>query len=160
MDEATVFVVESSANVSYRMIMTFTPFTGIEGLSFPLYLKVEAKFVIILLLMLNLYFGIKYKTVIVMYLRSLDSNGPINNLVWFQQLNGICLGTVILIKMIAIISPIPLSRILGNRFCEWTGLPGLLQLIRSNEYPSKHELNYFEQNQLENYSEFHGFGQA
>ena len=120
-----MFVTESSANIS----ITFTPFIGIEGLPFPLYLKVEAKFVLILLLMINLYFGIKYKTVIVMYLRSSDSNGPINNLVWFEQLNGFCLGIVILIKMIAIISPIPLSRILGNRFCEWTGLPGLLQLI-------------------------------
>ena len=104
----------------------FKPFAEFENEPFPLYLSFGTKLGLTLLLTLSLWFGMTLRTIIINYLRSPDTNGPVNYLIWIDQLNGILLGIVILVKILAINSPVPLSLIFGESFCEWiVDLPGL-----------------------------------
>ena len=102
----------------------FKPFDQFENEPFPLYLSFGTQLVLTLLLTLSLWFGMTLRAVIINYLRSPDTNGPVNYLIWIDQLNGILLGIVILVKILAINSPVPLSLIFGESFCEWVDLPG------------------------------------
>jgi hypothetical protein len=124
MNEVRFFDMQSDTNSSQAKLLTFTTFTGMEGLPFPLYLSYESKIVISVFLLITLFLGIKFKKVMVCFLLSPDSNGPINALVWFDQLNGYCLGIVILFKIFAINYPEPLSQVVGDSFCEWMSLHG------------------------------------
>ena len=49
--------------------------------------------------------------------------GPINALIWADQMNGIFLGLGILLKMAFLLSPLPLATVLGDGFCAWAGVP-------------------------------------
>ena len=102
----------------------FKPFGEHENEPFPLYLSFWAQLVLTLLLSLSLWFGLTLRSIIINYLRSPDTNGPVNYLIWIDQLNGILLAIVIVVKILAINSPVPLSLIFGERFCEWIDLPG------------------------------------
>jgi hypothetical protein len=102
----------------------FKPFRDFENEPFPLYLTFGSQLLLTLLLTLALWFGLSLRAIIISYLRSPDTNSPVNYLIWIDQLNGILLGVVILVKILAINAPVPLSHIFGERFCEWIDLPG------------------------------------
>ena len=44
--------------------------------------------------------------------------GPINSLIWIDQLNGLKLAYCLLTRMAFIVSPVPLSSLLGQNFCK------------------------------------------
>ena len=87
-------------------------------LSEPWYLQV-----LILILMLATFCqGLKFRSLIIGYLMSPECKGPINVLIWADQMNGIFLGLGILLKMVIILSPFPLAEVIGEGVCDWTSL--------------------------------------
>ena len=110
----------------------FQPFSHQNGLPFPLYLPSEIKHIICILLVLTLCYGIKFRCIIFSFLRAASTKmGPINYLIWIDQINGIFLGFNILAKIFSIAAPVPLAEILGSNFCEWIDLPGCFYIIGS-----------------------------
>ena len=97
-----------SSNDSTLRIL-FIPFTGFDALPFPLYLPPSVRIVISLVLLIVLAYGSKYRYIIFSYLRAPELKmGPINYLIWIDQVNGVFLGFTILYKAIAINLPFPL----------------------------------------------------
>ena len=110
----------------------FQPFSYQNGLPFPLYLPSEIKNLICLLQILALCYGIKFRAIIFSFLRATSTKmGPINYLIWVDQINGISLGLNILGKILSIAIPFPLAEIFGSNFCEWTDMPGCFYISGS-----------------------------
>jgi hypothetical protein len=55
--------------------------------------------------------------------------GPINVLIWLDQLNGLLLGLSILLKVLMMNVDAPLSDWVGSGVCEWIDLPGSVYLV-------------------------------
>ena len=97
--------------------ISFSTFEYLEGLPFPLYLRFDSKLLISFSLILCLIFGFKLRLVILSFLRSPETNlGPINHLIWVDQINGLIYSIVILVRILTIHSPTPLCNIFGPHF--------------------------------------------
>lgn len=114
----------------------FKSFKFKDGLPFPLYLSWELRTVLAVILFIALTIGIRLRTIIFNYLRSPDSKGPVNYLIWVDQVNGFLLGLVIIIKIVLILSPVPLSSIFNETFCEWIDLPGCVYIVGATVWTS------------------------
>ena len=69
--------------------------------------------------------GIFLRKIIISYLLAPDTNtGPINLLIWMDQVNGLFLALNILGRIVAFILPFPLSVLTGDLLCKWSPLPG------------------------------------
>jgi hypothetical protein len=80
--------------------ITFHPPDNAIGLPFPIYLPIGWKLFICVSLILTLFFGIKYRLVIFKYLAAPATNlGPINSLIFMDQLNGLLLAPVIVVRI-------------------------------------------------------------
>jgi len=56
---------------------------------------------------------------------SSESNlGPINVLIWFDQVNGMILALAIVARIVFLVSPDPLISTFGEFFCKMTNLIG------------------------------------
>ena len=110
----------------------WTPFSREESLPFPLYLSAPVRMIISILQTISLTIGFKYRSIIISYLRAPDTKtGPINYMIWIDQMNGCFLGLAILGKLVMINCPVPLSEVLGQSFCDWVDLPGSVYLAGS-----------------------------
>ena len=99
------------------LAVRFVPFLDEEGLPFPLYLPLQWRMVLAIILMIILLFGFKLRFVILTYLRSPVSNiGPINHLIWIDQVCGLAYSVVILVRIMTIVSTAPLDSIFGPSF--------------------------------------------
>jgi hypothetical protein len=97
--------------------ISFSTFEDSVGLPVPLYLPLEAKLLLSFSLILCLIFGFKLRLVILSYLRSPETNlGPINYLIWVDQMNGLMYSVVILVRIMTIHSSTPLCNIFGPQF--------------------------------------------
>lgn len=77
----------------------------------------------ILIVMLIIFWkGFKLRFLMIRYLMSPECKGAINVLIWADQLNGIFLALGILLKLVTLISPVPLATLLGDGFCDLAGL--------------------------------------
>jgi hypothetical protein len=78
-------------------------------------------------------FGLKLKSIIVSYLRAPDTKlNPINSLIWMDQLNSICFGTVnLLFGAFAFVLVDPIRKSVGNSFCDWIPLFGCFSNVGS-----------------------------
>ena len=90
---------------------------------FPLSENWLVQLIILILMLVVFCFGLKYRFLIIRYLMSPECKGPINALIWADQMNGIFLGLGILLKMAFLLSPLPLATVLGDGFCAWAGVP-------------------------------------
>ena len=114
----------------------FKSFEFKDGLPFPLYLSLELKLSLAVILFIALIFGIRLRGFIFKYLRSPDTKGPVNYLIWVDQVNGFLLGVVIVLKIVLTVSPIPLSLIFNETFCEWIDLPGCMYIVGATVWTS------------------------
>lgn len=97
--------------------MEFKPLTG-EVLPFPMNLSMEWRIIIAITLLINLIEGAKLRIIIFQFINSPDSNlGPINFLIWVDQINGIALAITIFSRTLSLILPYPTSSLLGETFC-------------------------------------------
>ena len=53
-----------------------------------------------------------------------SSLGPINYLIWIDQISGFCLFPMLLARIVVILSPVPLSAILNEDFCKMVSIFG------------------------------------
>ena len=110
-----------------NVTLHFFPLEEKLSLPFPLYLHFGWRIFIILTQFLTLIFGIKLRAIIFSYLRCPESKmGPINSLIWMDQITGIFLAVGIVLRMSAVNSPFPLSHVFGTGFCKWIGLPSII----------------------------------
>ena len=110
----------------------WTSFSREESLPFPLYLSPPARIFILILQTITLAIGFKFRSIIISYLRAPDTKASaINVFIWIDQINGCLLGVSILGKCVMISSPVPLSEVLGQQFCQWVDLPGCVYLAGS-----------------------------
>ena len=105
-----------------------------ESLPFPLNTSRNVQLVILMLMLTIFCGGLKLRLLILRYLLSPESKGPINALIWADQLNGIFLGLGILLKIAIILCPFPLADVLGTGLCDWTGLPICLYLAGAGSW--------------------------
>jgi hypothetical protein len=113
-------------------ILHFNPFSEEQSLPFPLYLKYPSILFISLTLLISLLIGLKFRAIIFFYLKAPETKiGPINFLIWIDQINGLLLGVTIMLRLIMINNPYPLSETFGKTFCEWIDLPGCIYLVGS-----------------------------
>lgn len=107
----------------------FYPLEDKLSLPFPLYYPYGWSVFISAILFLTLVFGLKLRAIIFAYLLSPESKlGPINTLIWMDQINGLFLAGGIILRMLAINSPVPLSQLFGAEFCKWIGTPSCIYL--------------------------------
>jgi hypothetical protein len=120
------FLDESNATLN------FYPLEDHESLPFPLNHHPGWKIGITVMQLTTFIFGLKLRATIFAYLLCPESKlGPINVLIWVDQVNGIFLAMGIALRMMAINLPFPLSHVFGNDFCKWIGLPGCIHLCGS-----------------------------
>jgi hypothetical protein len=98
-------------------------------LPFPLNLSIPARLSISFFFIIELILGIYLRKTIFDYLKSPETKlGPINYLIWLDQVNGLFLGVAISLRLIAMCTPTPLADIIGPVGCEWLGLPVCIYL--------------------------------
>jgi hypothetical protein len=102
---------------------TFVPVR--ESPAFPFNLDYSWRLCISVAMSFILVSGIFLRKIIISYLLAPDTNtGPINLLIWVDQVNGLFLALNILGRIVGFVLPFPLSVFTGDRFCKWSPLPG------------------------------------
>lgn len=107
-DKAVTF---SDSNGS---LIVFEAFTEEEGLPFPLYLNFGWRILISLVLLAILIVGLHYRIIILKYIWTKESNKPINFLILMDQLNSLMLGFGLVVRIVSMLSPAPLSQAFGS----------------------------------------------
>ena len=126
METVTFSTAKNTSNVQLEDIITFEPFDQTVGLPFPLYLDPIWKFLLATTLLITLVQGTRLRVIIMSYFKSPETKlGPINSLILMDQLNGFFLGYIVLVRTIFILSPFPVSSLLGETFCRWNTFPGI-----------------------------------
>jgi hypothetical protein len=115
--ESLTVLLNPKLNFSYENSIQFKPLT-IDVLPFPMNLSMEWRIIIAITLLITLVEGAKLRIVIFQFINSPDSNiGPINILIWVDQINGIALAITIFSRTLSLILPFPTSSLLGEKFC-------------------------------------------
>ena len=110
-----------TSNVTNHHFINFTLLNDQEGQPFPLYLKAHWKILIVMSLLLIIIQGARLRKVIISYINSPEAGlGPINNLIWVDQIFGILQLFYITMRIIFILSPIPINELLGPAACTIT----------------------------------------
>jgi len=130
MTKILLFQFSNNSNVSLRLDLT-----GFEDSQpFPLNEPWYIQWIILVLMLATFCCGLKFRCLIIRYLISPECKGPINALVWADQINGFFLGLQIILKTVIMLNPVPLSEALGQRFCDWTSLLLNLYLAGSSAW--------------------------
>ena len=75
---------------NFSSVISFQPFLDELGLPFPLSCSAAIRYSIVAIYVLILVQGTRLRKVIVSYMMSAEANlGPINVLIWLDQLNGV-----------------------------------------------------------------------
>jgi hypothetical protein len=106
-------------------LIFFQPFNEDQGLPFPLNLSFFTKSIFIILHLAALILGLRFRKVIFAFMNSSESNlGPINVLIWLDQVTGMIMGFLITLRIFTLAFDEPLISILGENFCKMTNLIG------------------------------------
>ena len=119
-------------NKTFSSVSRFAPFSEGLGLPTPLNQTFGVKMIIVTLLICDLLLGCYIRRKIINYLQSRDSKeNPINYFFWIDQVNGIFLGLNIVFTLAAILTPFPISDIVGFEICNWVDVIGCVYLAGS-----------------------------
>ena len=106
-----------------------TPFSLVflgknKTLPFPLTMNLYLRFMMAIIFIFIFVAGMLMRKHFFGYLRYPETKlGAINLLIWMDQLNGLCLALSIVLRCIAICTPIPLVDIIGSTCCELIAVP-------------------------------------
>ena len=118
-----LFFISLNKNSTTMEELSFTPVS--ESPPFPFNLDYSWRLVISMIMVLILLSGIFLRVIIIGYLVAPSTKiGPINLLIWVDQLNGIFLAFNIVGRIFAFVLPFPLTVLTGDDFCQWSPLPG------------------------------------
>ena len=96
-----------------------------DRLPFPLNLSLPLKILITLCLCANQIFGTYFRAIIFAYLKAPETKlGPINKLIWIDQVNGIFFGISTTFVIALLVLPFNLNDMFGHSLCDWLILPG------------------------------------
>ena len=96
-----------------------------NGAPFPLALSYPLRALMALSLILNLIYGTKFRMTIISYIKSPETKvGPINYLIWVDQLNSIFLSLQVLARILFLILPQSFDLPFGEKFCFAINLSG------------------------------------
>ena len=100
-----------------------------KTLPFPLTMSFYLKFIFGAVFSLVFVWGLSVRKNIFDYLKCPETKlGAINFIIWMDQTNGLCLASSIVLRTIAICSPMPLVDIIGPNGCELIALPVFIYL--------------------------------
>ena len=127
---SATFLEYSQANsATSQEIILFSPLIDSEGLPFPLYLPPILKILLSISLLVALVQGTRLRAIIIAYIISPETKlGPINYLIWVDEMNGVFLGVSIAIRIIFILCPYPVNDLLGSDFCKFAEFIGILYI--------------------------------
>jgi hypothetical protein len=112
------FTDNSQTNSSAENVVNFDLLDDPYGLPFPLNLPITWKLILSSSLLLILIQGTRMRFGIFRYINSPESAlGPINYLIWIDEINGVFLGISIAIRIMFILSPYPIGQLIGSDFC-------------------------------------------
>ena len=115
---------ESGSSAMRLVYDEFESLSDTAELPFPLNLDFWLRLLIAVILMVVFFKALGYRAVIFQYLAAEDSKKPINLLIFMDQLNGSLLGVGLVVRLVTLLYPYPLARVLGSDFCYWVSLPG------------------------------------
>jgi hypothetical protein len=120
----------SQTNSSAENVVNFDMLDDSNGLPFPLSLPMIWKLILSSTLLLILLQGTRMRFGIICYINSPESAlGAINYLIWIDEINGVLLGISIAIRIMFILSPYPISHLLGSDFCLVTEFVAISYII-------------------------------
>lgn len=101
-------------------LVDFVAFEPEIGLPFPLYLDTYSKIVLLLFGIMVLAFGSRLRILTLQYLHmSNRRNNPINQLIWMDQLSGMCLGIHTLLFLFVAMTQEPEMTMINPSVCFW-----------------------------------------
>ena len=112
-------------------LIIYNPFSDFDSLPFPLYLPSHWKYVLTILQVIALAVGLRLRLIIFKFLKSPESNGPLNRLIWMDQINGLFLGIVLIVKVVAFNCTVALSQLIGDPFCQFFDFVGSFHVAGS-----------------------------
>ena len=133
--EQTIFfdfepVIDNSVQATEKTLLL--KWELVLGLPFPMNLPPVGILLITLFLLLIIFVGLVLRGIILAFLSEPEINlGPINSLLWIDQLNGLVQLGVILAIIIGINVQNPLKDTFGDNFCHWINIPGNLICCKS-----------------------------
>ena len=120
---------EQNLTETKTISIQFVPLNDDEGLPFPLNLDSFWNIFFVLSYLITLYKGTKLRVTIISYLNSPESNlGPINYLIWVDQVNSCILSVSILARILYMISPFPFSSVFPLEVCQLLTFVGLYHM--------------------------------
>ena len=123
--EQTIFFDFKPMNDSSFQSTVLLKWELVQDLPFPMSLSPGGTFLITISLLLIICMGLVLRATILAYLCEPDIHiGPINSLLWIDQLNGLVQLGVILVIIIGVNVQNPLEDIFGDNFCFWINAPG------------------------------------
>ena len=103
-----------------------------QGLPFPLFLHPAWRAFLGISLLVTLVFGAKLRLKIISYIKSPETKlGPINYLIVLDQINGLFLAGSIVMRITFLISPEPMSKVVGDYFCNVANTFGAVYIAGS-----------------------------
>jgi hypothetical protein len=112
-----------------KLLVQFVPLSDDLGLPFPLYLSSFWNIVLVVLYSLTLYKGTQLRVIIISYINSPESNlGPINYLIWVDQINSCILSISILGRILYMVLPFPLTAVAPLEVCQFFTFVGLYHM--------------------------------
>ena len=107
------------SNVTNNDYINFKVLDDQEGLPFPLYLNTHWKLLIVTSLLITTIQGVRLRKIIMSYINSPEAGlGPINYLIWVDQINGILPVFYITMRIVFILSPISGNELFGPFACK------------------------------------------
>ena len=139
---STIFVISTFAKMSLFFVehskenasnlLSFSPLSDQDGLPFPLYLHPAWKVVLAISILLTLIEGTRLRLIIIDYLKSPERKlGPINYLIWVDQINSFFFGINAVFRIVFFLSPEPIGILLGSQFCDISHLIAVVSLAGS-----------------------------
>ena len=129
MSSSSTIFINYEVRYSNQTFIHFFPLADFDGLPFPLDLPLFWKIILAFSLLFVLIKGAKLRLTIVSYLKSPETKlGPINYLILIDQINGLFLAVNIIVRIGFILSPEPISEVLGIKFCYFANFSGAVYI--------------------------------
>ena len=110
----------------------FSPLPDDVGLPFPLYLNAYWRYLLAASLVIILIQGAKLRKIIISFICSPETKvGPINTLILMDQINGLVLAAGIVMRVTFILSPVPMSTVVGTWICWLANFTGNVYIAGS-----------------------------
>jgi hypothetical protein len=114
----TLFIGYPGTSSTAENYVNFHSLDDYDGLPIPLNFPTIWKLILSILLLVILVLGTRMRVAIISYINSPESTlGAINYLIWIDEINGALLGISIVVRIVFILYPYPISSQLGSYFC-------------------------------------------